>query len=157
MSRGDLTDEQWERIQPHLPPEKTGKRGGQWKDHRTVINGILWIIRTGAPWRDMPERYGPWQTCHDRLTRWQRNGLWTRLLQVLQAQADAQNQVQWEGCAVDSTSIKAHPHAAGALRDPVAPSCQEEEKRGGQARRHKPRKRPRRARIRRRWGAVGED
>src|SRR5690242_1961021 len=106
MSRGDLTEDQWERLKPHLPPEKTGKRGGQFKDHRLVINGILWMDRTGAPWRDLPERYGPWQTCHDRLTRWQKNGLWTYLLHVLQAQADRQSNVEWEGCALDSTSIK---------------------------------------------------
>jgi transposase len=150
MSRGDLTDSQRERLKPHLPPEKTGKRGGQWKDHRLVINGILWIIRTSAPWRDLPERYGPWQTCQDRLTRWQRTGLWTRLLHILQAQADAQGHVEWEGCAVDSTSIKAHPHAAGAPRD----------KGGHKASRQKPkspRKRPRRAKIRKRWGEVAAD
>jgi transposase len=84
-----------------------------------VINGILWIDHTGAPWQDLPERYGPWQTCADWLYGWQRNGLWTRLLQSLQAQADAQESVEWEGAALDSTSIKAHPHAAGARHVPA--------------------------------------
>ena len=114
MAHGDLTDAQWERLLPFLPPQRSGRRGHPYKDHRTVINGILWVDRTGAPWADMPERYGPHQTCYDRLVRWQRSGLWQRLLQTLQAQADAQSNVEWDGCAVDSTSIKAHPHAAGA-------------------------------------------
>ena len=68
MHRGDLTDEQWERLRPLLPPQKpwTGKPS---LDHRTVINGILWIDRTGAPWHDLPERYGPRTTCCNRFVR----------------------------------------------------------------------------------------
>jgi transposase len=65
VGRGELTDKAWDRIEPLLP--KNGRRGKQWQDHRRVINGILWKLRTGAPWRDLPERYGPWQTCYDRL------------------------------------------------------------------------------------------
>lgn len=61
VGRGELTDKAWERIAPLLP--KNGRRGAQWKDHRKVMNGILWKLRTGAPWRDAPSRYGPWQTC----------------------------------------------------------------------------------------------
>jgi transposase len=68
VGRGELTDTAWSSIEA-LPP-RSGARGGQWRDHRTVINGILWKLRTGAPWRDLPERYGPWQTCADRLYRW---------------------------------------------------------------------------------------
>ncbi len=75
--RGELTDEAWERIAPLLP--ENGRRGKQWKDHRKVVNGILWRIRTGAPWRDLPSRYGPWQTCYDRFARWRRDGTWDRL------------------------------------------------------------------------------
>lgn len=118
MSRGDMTDSDWQRLQPLLPPEKTGKRGGQWRSHRQVIDGIRWIGRTGAPWRDLPERYGPWQTCAERLYRWERDGLWLRILQTLQAQEDATSNVEWEGVSVDSTTIKAHPHAAGARKPP---------------------------------------
>jgi transposase len=157
MSRGDLTDTQWERLKPHLPPEETGKPGGQWSPHRPVINGILWVDRTGAPWRDMPERYGPWQTCYDRLTRWQKDGTWLRLLQTLQQEADEQSNVEWEGCAVDSTSIKAHPHAAGAPRDPEPEAAALPEKRGRKASHHKAsrsRKPHHLAKIGKRWGAV---
>jgi transposase len=78
VGRGELTDKAWAQIQPLLPA--SGQRGGRWSDHRTVINGILWKLRTGAPWRDLPERYGPWTTCHDRYVRWRRDGTWDRLL-----------------------------------------------------------------------------
>ena len=73
MTRTDLTDQEYERL-ASLLPSWAGKRGGQYKDHRLVLSGILWVLRTGAPWRDLPERYGPWQTCHDRLLRWRRQG-----------------------------------------------------------------------------------
>ena len=62
VKKGKLTDEAWARIAPLLP--EYGRRGGRWRDHREVVNGILWRLRTGAPWRDLPERYGPWQTCY---------------------------------------------------------------------------------------------
>ena len=85
MARGDLTDAQWERLQPHLPLEDDPrKRGNRYRDHRTIVNGILWIDRTGAPWRDLPESYGPWQTCYHRFRSWQRDGTWQRLWQALQ-------------------------------------------------------------------------
>ena len=69
--RGELTDRAWGRIAPLLPAN--GRRGKQWRDHRAVVNGILWKLRTGAPWRDLPERYGPWRTCYDRFVRWRRD------------------------------------------------------------------------------------
>src|ERR671933_1642446 len=85
--RGELTDAAWARLRPLLPAN--GGRGGQWRDHRQVINGILWRLRVGAPWRDVPGRYGPWQTCYDRFVRWRRDGTWGRLLALAQAAADA--------------------------------------------------------------------
>ena len=115
VRRGELTDEAWERIAPLLP--ENGRRGKQWRNHRTVINGILWKLRTGAPWRDLPERYGPHQTCHDRLVRWRRDGTWERLLAHAQAKSDAAGEVEWE-VSVDSTVARAHQHAAGARRRP---------------------------------------
>jgi Putative transposase of IS4/5 family (DUF4096) len=69
VGRGEVTDQAWSSSEPLLPAG--GERGGQWREwreHRTVINGILWKVRTGAPWRDLPERYGPWQTCADPLS-----------------------------------------------------------------------------------------
>ncbi len=113
--RGELADAVWTRLWPLLPAN--GRRGKQWKDHRTVVNGILWRLRTGAPWRDLPHRYGPWQTCYDRFVRWRRDGTWDRLLARAQAESDAVGEVEWE-VSVDSTVARAHQHAAGARRRP---------------------------------------
>ncbi len=79
-----------------------------------MLNGILWLLRTGAPWRDLPSQYGPWQTVASRFYRWRRAGVWQRVLQTLQQQADAAEQFGWDQHYVDSTVIRAHQHAAGA-------------------------------------------
>jgi transposase len=113
MHRGDLTDKQWERLRPLLPPQKpwTGKPN---LDHRPVINGILWILRTGAPWCDLPARYGRPGTVSSRFYRWSKTGLWDRILAALQAQDDAAGGLNWETHHLDSSVIRAHQHAAGA-------------------------------------------
>jgi transposase len=116
VGRGELTEEAWRVIAPLLPRSR-GHRGGQWRDHRTVINGILWKLRTGAPWRDLPERYGPWQTCADRLYRWRRDGTWDRMLAHVQTKSDAVGEIVWE-VSIDSTTARAHQHASGARRRP---------------------------------------
>ncbi len=113
---GELTDHAWAKIAPLLPCN--GRRGGQWQDHRRVINGVLWRVRTGTPWRDVPARYGPWQTCYDRFVRWRRDGTWDRLLAHAQTNADAVGELEWV-ISVDSTSVRAHQHAAGARRRPA--------------------------------------
>ena len=112
-NRGDLTNEQWERLAPLLPPQKpaTGKPA---HDHRTILNGILWKVRTGAPWRDLPERYGPWSTVHSRFRRWRLAGVWDRVFAAVQRQADAAGQVDWSVNFVDGSVVRAHQHAAGA-------------------------------------------
>jgi transposase len=92
MNRGELTNIQWERLHPLLPPQKP-KTGRPARDHRTIINGILWRLRTGAPWRDLPERYGPWRTVASRFYRWQRARIWSQLFAAVQAQADAAGQL----------------------------------------------------------------
>ena len=94
-----------------------------------MINGILWKLRTGAPWRDLPERYGPWQTVYDRFVRWRRDGTWDRLLADAQTQSDAVGEVVWE-VSIDSTTIRAHQHAAGARKRPA----KADEKRGSRRR-----------------------
>ena len=113
MARYELTDEQWERLQPLLPPQKA-KTGRAALDHRRIVNGILWIVRSGAPWRDLPERYGPWQTVATRFYRWRKAGIWDQLFAAIQQQADAAGQLDWHVHYVDSTIIRAHQHAAGA-------------------------------------------
>src|SRR6476469_2496590 len=110
--RGELTDAAWARIEPLLPAR--GGRGRQWRDHRQVINGILWKLRTVAPWRDLPERYGPWKTCHERLRVWTADGTWDRILAAAQVRDDGQP-VHWT-ISVDSSVVRAHQHAAGARK-----------------------------------------
>lgn len=114
MSRTDLSERQWRQLAPYLPSDP--QRGHAYVDHRRVLNGILWRLKTGAPWRDVPARYGPWQTCYDRFVRWSRDGTWQRILTLLQAKADATGQIDWEGAALDSTHIQAHRSATGARK-----------------------------------------
>lgn len=113
MRRHGLTDAQWERLRPLLPPLPAG-RGRPRADDRTVVEGILWRLATGAPWRDLPERFGPWATVYSRFRRWQRAGVWDRVLAELQADADARGEFDWSLHFLDGTVIRAHPHAAGA-------------------------------------------
>jgi transposase len=113
MNRHELTNSQWERLQPLLPPQKP-KTGRPAADHRRILNGILWIIRTGAPWRDVPEPYGSWQTIASRFYRWRKAGIWARLFAAVQQQADAAKHLDWDIHYVDGTMVRAPQHAAGA-------------------------------------------
>ena len=80
----DLTDTQWAFLEPQFRPKRRKDgRGRPWQDTRAVLNGVLWVLRTGAPWHDLPPRYPPYQTCHRRFQQWQRSGLFERLLQAL--------------------------------------------------------------------------
>lgn len=111
MARHELSNDEWQRIEPHLPPRKAGAVR---KDDRIVINGILWKLTTGAPWRDLPERYGPWKSIHTRFRRWTAAGVWDTLFAAIQREADAAGQIDWDVHFVDGTTIRAHQHAAGA-------------------------------------------
>jgi transposase len=108
MSQYELTDFEWRVIEPMLPNKP---RGVPRVDDRRVLNGIFWILRSGAPWRDLPQRYGPRTTCYNRFTRWRRAGVWLRLMDALTAAYDGDIQM------IDSTSIRAHQHAATAKQD----------------------------------------
>ena len=111
--RGELTDQEWERLEPLLPPERP-ERGRPNVEHRRIINGIVWRERTGAPWRDLPERYGPWSTVYSRFWRWREAGIWERIFAAIQQQADQAGEVDSSVQFVDGTVIRAHQHAAGA-------------------------------------------
>ncbi|MGW6796867.1 IS5 family transposase [Streptomyces chartreusis] len=118
MGRGDLSDEEWARLEPHLP--RTMGRGGRWQCHRRVINGILFRQRTGVPWRDLPSRSGKWKTVHDRHRRWSADGTWERILRAVQADADAdaEGRIDWSMVSVDASSCRAHQRSAGARSRP---------------------------------------
>jgi transposase len=115
MGRYDLTDEQYALIEPHLPTN-TGKTGPRYGPHRPILNGILWRLHTGAPWPDIPERYGNWKTIYDRYTTWRRNGTLDRVLQALQLKLDERGLIDYEQWALDGTVIRAHRVAAGARK-----------------------------------------
>ena len=123
MARFDLTDFEWCVIQPLLP---TKVRGVKRADDRKVLNGIFWRLRTGAPWADIPARYGPYTTCVNRFNRWRRAGHWGRILQAVSE--GYQGGVQM----IDSSSIRVHQH--GANRGPAGESAlspREGPKKGG--------------------------
>ncbi len=115
MSRFDLTDAQWERIAPFLPDRyHHGQAGHPGRDHRPLVNGILWHLHTGAPWPDTPERYGSWQTVYDRFNRWRRDGTWATILDALLLQLDRAGGIDRALWCVDGTVSRAHVSAAGA-------------------------------------------
>ncbi|MGW3606397.1 IS5 family transposase [Micromonospora sp. NPDC005161] len=114
--RFDLTDAQWAALQPLLPKGKKPGRPPKWSK-RQLIDGIRWRARVGSPWRDVPECYGPWQTVYGLFRRWQRAGVWQRIVTGLQARADAVGLITWD-ISVDSTISRAHQHAAGARTQP---------------------------------------
>jgi transposase len=110
LSRGDLTDAEWRVLNPLLPDR--GERGPTITDKRRTVNGILWVLRTGAPWRDIPKRYGNWNSVFVRFTRWSKLGVWDAALGTLASLGPPANEEQ----AIDSTIVRALQHAAGAKR-----------------------------------------
>jgi transposase len=116
--RFDLTDAQWALLEPLLPAPMRSGRPSQWTK-RQLIDGIRWRVRVGAPWRDVPECYGSWQAVYGLFRRWQRAGVWARIVTGLQARANATGLITWD-VSVDSTIARAHQHAAGARRCPDA-------------------------------------
>jgi transposase len=116
---GVLSDELWAVIEPVLPSD-VGRRGKRWSDHRKVLEGIAWRFRVGAPWRDLPEAFGPWQTVWKRHYRWSVDGTYARVFLAVQQAfgptSEATEMVQ-SILSVDSTSVRAHQHAAGARND----------------------------------------
>lgn len=111
MRRHELSDAEWALIEELFPP--TGGKGGQWRDHRMVMNGLFWRLRTGAPWRDIPERYGPRQAIYDRFNRYRRDETWDRIVEASQIRLDAEGLIDWDIWCIDGSSIRASRAAAG--------------------------------------------
>ena len=108
-----LSDAAWERLRPLLPPQKP-RTGRPARDHRGVVEAMLWVLRTGSPWRDLPSEFGPWHTVASRFYRWRDAGVLERVLRSLQEAADRRGELDWVQHYVDSTVVRAHQHAAGA-------------------------------------------
>lgn len=106
--RHDISDHAWEILEPLLPGRR-GQWGGIAKDNRQFINAIFWILRTGAPWRDLPPDYGDWKNTHRRFCRWRDKGIWSDVLETVIDEPD------FEWLMIDASHIKVHPHAAGAV------------------------------------------
>src|SRR5258707_6358120 len=107
MARFDLTDLEWRVIEPLLPNKP---RGVPRVDDRRVLNGIFWVLRSGSPWRDLPERYGPHTTCYNRFVRWRKAGVWDRLMDAVTATHDGDVQM------IDSSCVRVHQHAANTKK-----------------------------------------
>ena len=112
LARHALTDTEWERIE-HLLPGRPGQTGWLAKDNRLFVDAVLYVGRTGIPWRDLPERFGNWNSVWRRFDRWSRSGVWQRVFDTLQ-----DPDVEW--LILDSTVVRAHPCAAGAKKGPMA-------------------------------------
>jgi transposase len=114
MRRYELSDRQWSRIAPLFPRStRTGKAGRPPHDHRPIVNGILWVLHTGAPWRDLPDRYGPWQTVFTRFNGWRRDGTWVRVVTSLLDELDDNGRIDHDLWCIDGTVIRASRAAAG--------------------------------------------
>jgi transposase len=110
MARFDLTDEEWTLIAPLLPGADGKRKGRPRGDDRKVLNGIFFVLRSGMPWRDLPERYGPHTTVYNRFNRWAKRGVWLRVFEALAASSPQSMQL------IDSSIVRAHQHAAGGKK-----------------------------------------
>jgi transposase len=120
--RYELTDEQWSRIGPLLPPER-GRKARPALNNRRMVNAMLWILRTGAPWRDLPSYYPKWKSVHTRFSRWTEQGIWKHVLDELAKDASS------EGYQIDATICRAHQDAHGARKGGRKPSAAQGEDR----------------------------
>ena len=111
MTRHGLTDDQWNLIADVFPPP--AKTGRPPKDRRLIMDGILWVLRTGSPWRDMPEEFGPWETYFGCFDRWNDDGTWTKIVRWLRAMQIDLGAIDQELWCVDGSSVRAHRCAGG--------------------------------------------
>jgi transposase len=114
MHRHELSDSQWERIESAFAVPK--KRGRKPANARQMVNAALWILRTGAPWRDLPERFGPWETAYTWFNRWSKDGTWNRVSTRLQTEMEREQRIDWKLFSIDGTVIRASRASAGARK-----------------------------------------
>ena len=107
MIRTVLSEQQWEKVAPYLPG-KVGDPGASGRNNRSFVEGVLWIARTGAPWRDLPDEFGKWYTAYTRFWRWANKGVWDRVFTILSDDPD------FEYAFIDGTLVRVHQHGTGA-------------------------------------------
>ena len=108
----ELSDKEWEIIEPLLPELPSGKRGRPWRENREVLEGILWVMRTGASWRDMPKEYPPYQTCHRRFQQWSSDGSFAEVLTAITEILEKRRQLNVSECSIDARFV---PSKKGVL------------------------------------------
>jgi transposase len=113
--RHEVTDEQWALIAPFVTKE-AASTGRPLRDARQMLNAVLWILRTGAPWRDLPERYGPWQTVYEYFNSWRADGTYDKVLEALQIRLDRDGNIEWDLFCIDGSIVRASRAAAGASK-----------------------------------------
>jgi transposase len=114
VARREVSDEVWVVLEPLMPA--VSGRSRPWTDHRLAVEGMVWKYRTGAPWRDVPERFGKWNSIYKRFTRWAQDGTWVRLVAEVQRRSDAAGRLDWV-VSIDSTITRVHQHGATLARD----------------------------------------
>lgn len=119
--RHEITDEQWKIVEP-LVTMKPAETGRPRRNAREMLNGILWILRTGAPWRDLPERFGPWETVYWYFNEWRSTGTYDRILEALQVRLDREGRIDWDLFCIDGSSVRASRSAAGATKKASTPT-----------------------------------
>ena len=107
LHRHDILDRAWKIIEHHLP-WRAGTKSRSAKDNRKFINAVIWILQTGAPWRDLPPEYGDWNNTHRRFTRWRDKGIWAKLFEIVKRDPD------FEWLMIDASYVKVHSDASGA-------------------------------------------
>jgi transposase len=115
LHRHEVNDSQWALIEPLLPAER-GRKSRPAKPNRPMVNGMLWILKTGAPWRDLPVRYGPWKSVYTRFSRWSAQGVWRRVIDAVVADHDS------SVVMIDATIVRAHQDASGVKGGARRPS-----------------------------------
>jgi len=108
--RYELTEEEWEQVKDLLPLERTGKKGRPCKENRGMLNAMVWLARSGAPWRDLPERYGPWESVYTRFRKWLDDGILDNIFRVFSLEAELSE------LSLDATIVRAHQHSAGSKK-----------------------------------------
>jgi transposase len=119
--RYELSDDEWDQVKDLLPIEQTGKRGRPKKDNRGMLNAMIWLARSGAPWRDLPERFGPWESVYSRFRKWLDDSILDNIFRVYALEAELSE------LSLDSTIVRAHQHSAGAKKGAKNPKSAEVE------------------------------
>ena len=103
----ELSDKEWQILEPLMPALPTGQKGRPWRENREVLDGILWVLRTGAPWRDLPKKYPPYQTCHRRFQQWSSDGTLEKVVTTITEKLEKRRHLNMSECSIDAKFVAA--------------------------------------------------